>query len=41
MNDPFEKYRKADVRLTILLVVEAVIVLGLCAGIIALLMSLK
>jgi hypothetical protein len=37
--NPFEKYRKADTRLTILLVVEAVIVLGLCAGMVALLIE--
>jgi hypothetical protein len=39
--NPFEKHRKADTRLTILLVAEVVIVLGLCAGMIALLMSLN
>jgi hypothetical protein len=39
--NPFEKQRKADTRLTILLVAEVVIVLGLCAGFVALLMSVR
>jgi hypothetical protein len=39
--NPFEKQRKADIRLAILLMVEGILVLGLCAGMIALLMSLK